>query len=118
MVASQNYEEVVFNEPVEQFYEYLTGGAAMQQMQKGKGGKGAKQALQRSGKTAEIPYHETPENPYSRAAEGKELDRLSEANKTVDQMIKDERERLVEREKRLAELRESEGVPIQPTKKR
>ncbi|KAI9368221.1 yeats family-domain-containing protein [Aspergillus egyptiacus] len=119
VVVSQNYEEVVFNEPVEQFYDYLTGGSGTPQPQKGKGGKSAKQMQQRSGgRTAEIPYNETPENPYSRTAENKELDRLAEANKSVEQMIKDERERLIQREKRLAELRESEGVPAQSTKKR
>ncbi len=119
VVVSQNYEEVVFNEPVEQFYEYLTGGSGTPQPQKGKGGKNAKQAQQqRGGRTAEIPYNETADNPYSRTAENKELDRLSEANKTVEQMIKDEKERLIEREKRLAELRESEGVPTQTHKKR
>lgn len=118
VVLSQNYEEVVFNEPVEQFYDLLTGGPTTGQSQKGKGGKNAKQSAQGQGKrTAEIPLHETPDNPYSRATEGKEMDRLSEANKTVDQMIKDEKERLVEREKKLAELRESEGVPAS-TKKR
>ncbi|KAL4932867.1 YEATS domain-containing protein YAF9 [Aspergillus undulatus] len=119
VVISQNYEEVVFNEPVEQFYEYLTGSSGSPQPQKGKGGKNAKQAMQqKGGRTAEIPFNETPDNPYSRASEGKELDRLAEANKTVEQMIKEEKARLIEREKRLAELRESEGMPAQPTKKR
>ena len=45
------------------------------------------------------------------------MDRLAEANKTVDQMIKEERDRLVEREKKLAELRESEGIPANTKKK-
>lgn len=118
VVLSQNYEEVVFNEPVEQFYDLLTGGPASGLPQKGKGGKSAKQAAQnQSKKTADIPLYETPENPYSRAMENKEMDRLGEANKTVDQMIKNEKERLIEREKRLAELRESEGIPAN-TKKR
>lgn len=115
VVVSQNYEEVVFNEPVEQFYDLLTGGPATA---KGKGGKNTKQSIQQQGKrTAEIPFNETPENPYSRATESKEMDRLAEANKTVDQMIKEERDRLVEREKKLAELRESEGVPVNTKKK-
>ncbi|KAL3476954.1 yeats family-domain-containing protein [Aspergillus californicus] len=118
VVISQNYEEVVFNEPIEQFYEYLTGGSGTPQPLKGKGGKNAKQAQLRSGRTAEIPYNATPGNPYSRTAENTELDRLSDANKTVEQMIKDEKERLIEREKQLAELRESEGLPTHNTKKR
>lgn len=117
VVVSQNYEEIVFNEPVEQFHDLLTGGSATQQPQKGKGGKNSKQAAQRNGKTAEIPYNETADNPYSKTTENKELDRLVEAGKTVEQMIKEEKERLIGREKRLAELRESEGVPAH-TKKR
>jgi YEATS domain-containing protein 4 len=108
-VNSQNYEEVIFNEPVEQFYDILTGGSGPGQPQRGKGGKGTKQALHGGGRTAEIPFNETPGNPYSRTTENKELDRLMEAHKTVDQIVKEEKARLIEREKRLAELKESEG---------
>ncbi|PWY87763.1 histone acetyltransferase subunit [Aspergillus heteromorphus CBS 117.55] len=103
VVISQNYEEVVFNEPP---------------AQKGKGGKNTKQAQQqRGGRTAEIPFNQSPQNPYSKATEGSEIDRLGEANKAVEEMIRQEKERLIEREKRLAELRASEGVPT-TTKKR
>lgn len=66
---------------------------------------------------ADIPVADSAKNPYSRATESKELDRLAEATKTVEQMIKEEKDRLVEREKRLAELRETEGVPAN-TKRR
>lgn len=118
VVVSQNYEEVVFNEPMEQFYDLLTGGSGAGPTQKGKGGKNVKQVQQQvGGRTAEIPYEETPKNPYSRTTEHKELDRLREANKTVEQMIKEEKERLIQREKKLAELRESEGLPP-PTRKK
>lgn len=113
VVISQNYEEVIFNEPVEPFYEVLTGSPGLGAPAKGKG----KNQKQIAGRTAELPVNDSPKNPYSRATEGKELDRMNEAMKTVDQMIKDEKERLVEREKRLAELRETEGVPA-TTKKR
>ncbi|OJJ44123.1 hypothetical protein ASPZODRAFT_154084 [Penicilliopsis zonata CBS 506.65] len=118
-VISQNYEEIMFNEPVEQFYEILTGGSTPAQPQKGKGSKNAKQALQQQQgtRTAEIPYNESPKNPYSRTTENKELDRLAEANKTVEQMIKEEKERLIDREKKLAQLRESEGLPAMNKKK-
>lgn len=67
--------------------------------------------------TAEIPFNETAENPYSRATESTEMDRLAEANKTMDQMIKEERDQLMEREKKLAELRESKGIPANTKKK-
>ncbi|KAJ6072603.1 hypothetical protein PENARI_c013G10663 [Penicillium arizonense] len=110
-VVSQNYEEIIFNEPVEAFYEILTGGPGGGQPSKSKG-KNARQIA-----TADIPMSDTPGNPYSRTTENKELHRMAEATQTVEQMIKEEKERLVEREKLLAELRESEGVPAN-TKKR
>ncbi|KAE8551918.1 hypothetical protein EYB25_005809 [Talaromyces marneffei] len=117
-VVSQNYEEVIFNEPVEQFYDILTGGGNANQQIKAKSGK-AKQALTQSGggRTAEIPDGDSPGNPYSKATEHAELERLGNAMKTVDQMIKEEKDRLVEREKRLAELKETEGVPVVTKKK-
>jgi YEATS domain-containing protein 4 len=114
VVVSQNYEEIVFNEPVEPFYEILTGGPSGAQLPRGKG-KNAKQIAQ--SRTADIPLTESPKNPYARTTENREIDRLGEAIKTVEQMTTEEKERLVEREKRLAELRESEGVPS-ITKKR
>ncbi|KAL1998699.1 hypothetical protein VTN02DRAFT_5720 [Thermoascus thermophilus] len=118
VVVSQNYEEVVFNEPVEQFYDILTGGTGAAQPSKGKAGKNSKQVVQQQGgRTAEIPYNESPKNPYSRTTENKELDRLAAALKTVDQMLKEERAKLTEREKRLAELKESEGIPVVTKKK-
>ncbi|KAL1987508.1 hypothetical protein VTN96DRAFT_3435 [Rasamsonia emersonii] len=116
-VISQNYEEIIFNEPVEQFYDILTGGPGpAQQPSKGKSGKNTKQ-VQQTGRTAEIPLNETPGNPYSRETEAKELDRLIEAQKTVEQMLKEEKAKLVEREKRLAELKATEGVPVVTKKK-
>jgi len=112
VVVSQNYEEIIFNEPVEPFYEILTSGQANGAVSRGKG-KNSKLG----GRTADIPVADSAKNPYSRATESKELDRLAEATKTVEQMIKEEKDRLVEREKRLAELRETEGVPAN-TKRR
>ena len=118
VITSQNYEEVLFNEPVEQFYNLLTAGtAAAGGPSKGKSGKGAKQAQQPSGRTAEIPYADSPKNPYSQKTEGKELDRLGEAIKTVDQMLKEEKAKLLDREKKLEELKKIEGVPTTTKKK-
>ena len=121
VVVSQNYEEVLFNEPVEQFSDLLTGGTGVvpQQQNRGKTGKGAKQQQQASvtGRTAEIPYSDSPKNPYSQKAEANELDRLAEAMKTVDKMIVEEKAKLAEREAKLAELKKSEGVVTVPKKK-
>ncbi|KAL2372284.1 protein AF-9 [Blastomyces gilchristii SLH14081] len=119
VIVAQNYEEVVFNEPVEQFYDLLTGGSGVVQHQlpKGKTGKGAKQPQPQPGRTAEIPYSDSPRNPYSQKTEAKELDRLAEALKTVDQMLKEQKAKLTEREAKLDELRKSEGVTAVVKKK-
>ncbi|KAL1954964.1 hypothetical protein VTO42DRAFT_422 [Malbranchea cinnamomea] len=122
MVVSQNYEEVLFNEPVEQFYDILTGGTGMvqqQQQSKVKTSKGAKQPQQTPipGRTAEIPYSDSPKNPYSQKAEAKELDRLTAAIKAVEKTLAEEKAKLAEREAKLAELKKSEGVVTVPKKK-
>ena len=107
-VVSQNYEEIVFNEPAEAFYQILTNPTPPQARGKA-GGKNAK--LKKQGeRTAEIPERESPSNPYSQHAEAVEVDRLVEARKQVEQMVKEERERLIEREKELEALRKSEGA--------
>ena len=112
-VVSQNYEEIVFNEPVEAFYDILTSGAPPAQPTRGKGSKASKQAAgKRSERSAEIPYAETAENPYSQKEEGRELDRLNEAIKTVEQMVKEEKAKMAEREKVLAELRKGESGAV------
>ncbi|KAI9723278.1 MAG: NuA4 histone H4 acetyltransferase complex and the SWR1 complex subunit [Candelaria pacifica] len=115
-IVSQNYEEVVFNEPVEQFYEILTGGPNI--TPKGKGGKGSKQAAMygRSGgpklRTAELPERDSPGNPYSRGTEGKELDRMKEAIKKVEGLMEIETKELKEKEARLELLKGSDGVAV------
>ncbi|KAI1931706.1 NuA4 histone H4 acetyltransferase complex and the SWR1 complex subunit [Ophidiomyces ophidiicola] len=116
-IISQHYEEVVFNEPVEQFYNLLTGGTLAPLPSKGKAGKGSKQQQQQSGRTAEIPYSDSPRNPYSQKSEAKELDKVGEATKTVDRMLKEERAKLIEREVYLGKLKESEGLPVVQKKK-
>ena len=119
-VVCQNYEEVVWNEPVEAFYEVLTvggGGGGAGAVQGRGGGKGSKQnALmgKRGGgeRSAEIPYAGSRENPYSQKTEGAELDRLVEARKVVEEMVRGERGKLAEREKVLEELRASEARAV------
>lgn len=112
-IVSQNYEEIIFNEPSEQFYKILTSGAV--QPARGKGGsKGSKQAAfnKKSDRTAEIPFAESTDNPYSQKTEAKEMDRLHEAIKQVDALAKEEKAKLVEREKVLEQLRKTVGPPL------
>ena len=105
-VISQNYDEIVFNEPVEVFYEVLTSGPAP-----AKGKAAAKGVKPKKGgdRTAEVPPQESAENPYSIRTELKELDRLNEAIKQVEALAKEERALLAEREKELESLRKTEG---------
>jgi YEATS domain-containing protein 4 len=135
-IVSQNYEEIIFNEPTEPFYEIMTSGPppltpappTSGSAGRGKSGKGAKQqlqaaaaALKRGGgdRSAEIPFADSPDNPYSQKAEGAELDRLQVAIKTVEGMLRDEQAKLAEKEKTLAELRKRcEGVVVPPKGKK
>lgn len=135
-IISQNYEEVIFNEPVENFYDILTGAGATPEgnTKQGRGGKSAAAAAGKGGtkastalsgkgaaaalsasdhgaRTAEVPLRSTRENPFSRETEGRELDRMREAYKKVEEMIKEEREKLKKREETLEELRKTESIP-------
>ena len=95
---------------MEPFYEILTSGPVPPA--RGKGSKGSKQASLKKGgeRSAEIPHAETPGNPYSQKTEGEELDRLKEAIKTVEVLVKEEKAKLVERERALEELRKRDGL--------
>ncbi|KAL6249752.1 NuA4 histone H4 acetyltransferase complex and the SWR1 complex subunit [Rhinocladiella similis] len=108
MISSVCYEEVLFNEPVEVFYDLLTGGA---QATKSKAGKGAK-SQSKAPPTAEIPMRSGVGNKFSREEEGKELDRLGEAIKKVQAMIAEDKTKLVTEEAKLQELEKTEGKPV------
>ncbi|KAG7007781.1 hypothetical protein G7Y79_00008g024190 [Physcia stellaris] len=97
VVGSQSYEEILFNEPTETLFEVMTSGPPRGKS-KGKGG------LKRGERTAELPVGDTPDNPFSQRAEGAEIDRLREAKKTVERLIGEERGKLAERERVMAEL--------------
>lgn len=104
-VVSRCYDEIVFNEPSEAFYEILTNDGMSGQSLRGKG-KGGKASISRKGaRTAEIPFVESEGNPYCIQEEGKELDRLKEAIKQVGTLAEEERKKLAERETMLADLR-------------
>lgn len=103
MVKSICYEEVVFSEPVETFYDILTGGG---DQPRGKGGKTSKTS---SSRTAEIPMRSDGANVWSHEEEGKELDRLADAVKKVEKLITEEKAMLLAEEKKLAALERSEG---------
>ncbi|KEF59951.1 YEATS domain-containing protein 4 [Exophiala aquamarina CBS 119918] len=111
LISSMCYEEVLFNEPVEAFYDLLTGGGRVSKSK----GKGAKAAASKPPPTAEIPIKSSPGNKFSREEEGKELDRLGEAVKQVKTLEDEEKAKNLTLEARLQELQETEG---KPTKKK
>ena len=132
-ITSQNYEDVIFNEPVEPFYHILTGGpdkplrggksaakgaaaaaaAAASGSRSSLGGKSSGRGGGGSGsRTAEIPLRSSQDNPYGRDTEGKELDRITDAIKKVDELIIEERDRLAAREATLDQLRKTEGLSL------
>lgn len=106
MVRSICYEEVLFNEPVEQFYEILTGSGSTN---KGNANTKTGKASAKATSTADIPKRISNDNVYSREQESKELDRLGIAIETVEKMIAEEKRKLIEKEKELAGLEETEG---------
>jgi YEATS domain-containing protein 4 len=120
-VISQSYEEIVFNEPVEAFFEILTSGAAGQAKKNagsGKAGKHSSIKKEATGytHTAEVPHRKTATNEFSVETEGEELDRLKIAIKKVDEMMKKEKVKLSEREEALNQLKKTEGLVL-PKKK-
>lgn len=106
-VVSQSYEEIIFNEPTEAFFEVMTSGAPVAQAGRAKGSKGSKQALLKGkeDRTAEIPYEANAENAFSTRTEGGELDLLKESSKAVVRKIEQEKERFKALEKEMEALK-------------
>lgn len=108
-VLSQNYDEVVFSEPVEAFYEILTSpGAPARGAKGGTGGGKQIQGRKQIERTAEIPDLPTKDNIYSKHEEEKEIVRLKEATKKVEALVKEERKKLAESEKAMDGLKKEQ----------
>lgn len=111
------YEEQVFNEPFEPFYEILTNGNAPSEKGKGKGGAGAgKKKNGANGangtgggswgdRTASVPARSSPKQPYSRDTEMAEIKRLKLAQIKVEEQTKELKKELAAREAKLAALK-------------
>ena len=119
-IVSQSYEEVLFTEPVETFFDILTSNPPAASARGSKGAKGAKQtSLMSAGsrarlggteRTAEVPVKDSRDNPYSQEKEMAEVARLREACKKVEAMVKVEKGVLNEKERKREEMgRENEG---------
>ncbi|KAG6068283.1 NuA4 histone H4 acetyltransferase complex and the SWR1 complex subunit [Claviceps aff. humidiphila group G2b] len=122
-VRSWSYEEQLFNEPYETFYQILTSGAVPKGWKvppgagsgKGKGkGKGKGRMAPPlpapdSGvvweRTAMIPNHNRPGQPFSRETEAAEMKRLKEAQEKTEEMRKRILSELKAKEEHLARLK-------------
>ena len=123
-VRSWQYEEQLFNEPYEAFYRTLTSGAHPKNWpgsspaatsSRKSGGKGKGPAIpplpdptastdvwQR---TAMIPAHQKPRQPFSLDAEAAEIKRINEALETIHKLQEQETERFHVAEQDLLRLR-------------
>jgi YEATS domain-containing protein 4 len=113
-VISWSYEEQIFNEPYEPFYEILTSGAmppssapkssssSGKSKEKDQGKRSEGGVLERS---AMIPLTNRPGQPFSRETEQLEIKKLKEALVKVEELTKKTKEEMERKEKRLKELK-------------
>ncbi|KAI1814828.1 yeats family-domain-containing protein [Poronia punctata] len=114
-VTAWTYEEQVFNEPYEEFYKILTSGARDKGAPAGGKGKGKGKSTFNSSsnegdvkeRSAMIPLHIRPGQPFSRETEAAELKHLREAEEKVRQMLADMNDTIKAKEKELADLKAS-----------
>lgn len=136
-VRSWSYEEQLFNEPYETFYQILTSGAAPKGWKPpaagGKGGKGAKGRAANppplpapdSGdvweRSAMMPNHNRPGQPFSRETEAAEVKKLRDAQTKTEEMSKTMLAELKGKEELLAQLKAenaaaaSAAPPVKPS---
>ncbi|KAH0596255.1 hypothetical protein MHUMG1_06116 [Metarhizium humberi] len=118
-VRSWSYEEQLFNEPYEAFYQILTSGAVPKGWKpSGASGKGKGKGKNRappplpapdSGEvwehTAMIPNHNRPGQPFSRETEAAEVRKLKEAQTKTEEMAAQILSELKAKEELLAKLK-------------
>lgn len=120
-VRSWSYEEQLFNEPYDAFYQILTTGAVPKGWKPaggagkgGKGGKGKNRAppplpAPDSGevweRTAMIPNTNRPGQPFSRETEAAEVKQLQEAKAKTEAMCKEVTDMLKQKEELLKKLK-------------
>ena len=116
-IIAWNYEEQLFNEPYEVFYNILTSGAHPRAGQGVKGGGTAAANKKQQNapidpasgivyeRSALVPLHMTAEQPFSKEAEDLERERISKALEKVVGWIDETKKGNLEKEKKLAELR-------------
>ncbi|KAM7221421.1 YEATS family domain containing protein [Rhypophila decipiens] len=114
-VKSWVYEEQIFNEPYDAFYDILTSGATAPSL-KSSGGQKTGGKSKESGqpqrseggvleRSAMIPLHNRPGHPFSRDTEEVEMKKLKEAMVKVEEMKKKMLADIKAKEKRLMDLK-------------
>ncbi|EHK47996.1 uncharacterized protein TrAtP1_000706 [Trichoderma atroviride] len=128
-VRAWSYEEQLFNEPYEAFYQILTTGAVPKGWKPAAGGKGGKGKGKNrappplpapdSGdvweRTAMIPSANRPGQPFSRETEAAEVKKLSDAQLKTDQMAKQLLAELKKKEEQLAKLKAENAAAVKPS---
>lgn len=106
-VRSWQYEEQLFNEPYEQFYEILT---SPKEKVKGSGGKGTRvmtggMVSSVGERTAMIPLTKRPDQPFARETEKEELKRLDAANSKVQELVEEMKNKIKEKQVELEKVK-------------
>ncbi|PTB79428.1 hypothetical protein M440DRAFT_1436717 [Trichoderma longibrachiatum ATCC 18648] len=123
-VRAWSYEEQLFNEPYEAFYQILTSGAVPKGWKPaaagaaggGKGGKGkgknrappplpAPDSGEVWERTAMIPNTNRPGQPFSRETEAAEIKKLADAQQKTEEMTRQLLAELKKKEEQLAKLK-------------
>lgn len=106
-IRAWGYEEMVFNEPYENFYDLLTSP-----MDRSKGGKGKGTRIMKGGmvgsvgeRTVTLPNSTRPDQPFSRETEVLEIKRMKDAQGKVEELRKEMEKEIKEKEQELATLR-------------
>ena len=106
-IRAWGYEEMVFNEPYENFYELLTSP-----MDRSKGGKGKGTRIMKGGmvgsvgeRTVTLPNSTRPDQPFSKETEVLEIKRMKEAQAKVEELKREMEREIKEKEQELARLR-------------
>lgn len=123
-VRSWSYEEQLFNEPYEAFFNLLTNGAVPKNWKpsggKGKGKNRAPPALPGTDSnevwehSAMIPTHNRPGQPFSLETEAAEMKKLSDAKDQVEAMRKQILDELKQKEELLAKVK-AENAAAKPS---
>lgn len=125
-VRSWSYEEQLFNEPYETFYQILTSGAAPKGWKPSAGGKGGKGKSRTANPpplpapdsgdvwehSAMMPNHNRPGQPFSRETEAAEVKKLQDAQAKTEEMCRIMLEELKGKEELLAALKAENAAAV------